>query len=244
MTILYFTFWCRPFYDYWSVPVTNPQCATAENHLLLNFVLNVSSDLMIMAIPLPLLIRTKLPSRKKLALVAAFSLGLFVIASAVLNKYHSFTNPQGSYWVYWFARESSAAVIVANIPHLWSLSRQVFKLSSFVGSTPGGSHLAPVPTRFYQDIENPLSPRRPLQKSVDGSSSSSVDTYDIDRVLADAERAYTPSIQPSRFRDMTDKASERKGPKKSRVKLPASPLPAYMLKAPTPLSPISLKFDN
>ena len=60
MLTFYFSLWCRPFYNYWSVPVANPQCATAEDHLILNFALNVTSDLMILAIPLPLLIRSKL----------------------------------------------------------------------------------------------------------------------------------------------------------------------------------------
>ena len=242
MQILYTTVWCRPFYNYWSVPVANPQCATAQNHLIVNFVLNVSSDFMILAIPLPLLIRTKLPPRKKLALVAVFSLGLFVIVSATLSKYYSFNNLNGSGWVFWFAREMSMAVIVANIPHLWALIRRIFQLHAFVSSAPA-SALSSAPSRFYQEIEDPLAPRGSHHKHMDARSLQSLDNYDIDRVLAGAEREALPPTRPMRFRDMTERTPAPTAGTGAIRAMPASPLPAYMLKALTPTSPFGVNFD-
>jgi hypothetical protein len=99
MEILFFGVWCRPFHNYWSVPAANPQCSTYHDHLIVNTVFNISSDLMMLCIPLPILIRAKLPIQKKLILCVVFSLGIFVIICAVLSKYYSFSLPYGVDWV-------------------------------------------------------------------------------------------------------------------------------------------------
>ncbi|GAB7349153.1 hypothetical protein MBLNU459_g8092t1 [Dothideomycetes sp. NU459] len=124
MEIFYFGVWCRPFYNYWAVPTPNVQCSSALNHLITNATFNISSDLILMIIALPLFIRTQLPKKKKAALVGVFGLGFFVILCAILNKYYSFTQPFGSEWTYWYVRESSTALLVANLPFLWTLLRR------------------------------------------------------------------------------------------------------------------------
>ncbi|KJK80635.1 hypothetical protein H634G_04875 [Metarhizium anisopliae BRIP 53293] len=135
MEILYFGVWCRPFSGYWEVPPSNPQCATALHHLITNAVFNISSDIMIILIPIPLLLRTHWPLKKKLILCVVFGLGGFTILSAVLNKYYSFTQPYGSQWTFWYIRESSTAIIVANLPLTWTLIRRVFSVGSFRGGS-------------------------------------------------------------------------------------------------------------
>ncbi|THY43171.1 hypothetical protein D6C97_09330 [Aureobasidium pullulans] len=85
MEVLYFGVWCRPFTMYWAVPSTK-QCTAATNHLILNAVFNLSSDILILAVALPMFIKTRLPLRKKIAIVGIFSLGTFVIICAILNK--------------------------------------------------------------------------------------------------------------------------------------------------------------
>jgi hypothetical protein len=151
MEILFFGVWCRPFHNYWSVPVANPQCSTYHDHLIVNTVFNISSDLMMLCIPLPILIRAKLPFQKKVILCVVFSMGFFVIICAALSKYYSFSLPYGVDWVrplltppfsgtfanhyrkvYWYVREVSTAVIVANMPHLWALMRRTFNLRAFL----------------------------------------------------------------------------------------------------------------
>ena len=37
-------------------------------------------------------------------------------------------------WVYWYVREVSTAVIVANIPHCWVMVRKVFHVRSFLSN--------------------------------------------------------------------------------------------------------------
>lgn len=52
------------------------------------------------------------------------------IVSAVLNKYYSFTDPFGADWTAWYIRESSTALIAANLPLTWPLVRQVMHIST------------------------------------------------------------------------------------------------------------------
>ncbi|KAG8424963.1 hypothetical protein J3458_001710 [Metarhizium acridum] len=82
MEMLYFGVWCRPFSGYWEVPPSNPQCATALHHLITNAVFNISSDIMIILIPIPLLLRTQWPLKKKLILCVVFGLGGFTVSCA------------------------------------------------------------------------------------------------------------------------------------------------------------------
>ncbi|KAL4779932.1 hypothetical protein BJX76DRAFT_361315 [Aspergillus varians] len=130
--ILFFAVWCRPFSAYWSVPAKSQQCSVYTNHVIITLAFNVTTDIMIMAIPLPLLIRAKLSPSKKIVLCAVFSLGTFVILCSILSKYYSISQPYGMEWLDWYVREAATAVIVANIPQTWTLCRRLFNWSSFL----------------------------------------------------------------------------------------------------------------
>jgi len=152
MEVLYLGVWCRPFNGYWKVPVENVQCSAAIHHLITNAVFNITSDIMMLCIPLPLLIASQLPKANKLILCVLFSLGIFVILCAVLNKYYSFAQPFSPMWTFWYIREASTAVYVANMPMCWSLMRRLFKLRAFNGISSGGnrsrSKSAPIATTY------------------------------------------------------------------------------------------------
>ncbi|KAF4502280.1 integral membrane PTH11 [Fusarium agapanthi] len=148
MEILYLGVWCRPFNQYWAVPPKNTQCSAATNHLITNAVINITSDIMIILIPMPIFIKSQLPLKRKAVLVGVFALGSFTILSAILNKFYSFNEPFGSNWTFWYIRESSTAIITANLPYIWTLLRRIFKLGSFSGSTYGKS--ANNPSKAYR----------------------------------------------------------------------------------------------
>ncbi|GME49113.1 hypothetical protein GTA08_BOTSDO00745 [Neofusicoccum parvum] len=147
MEIFYFGVWCRPFSNYWAVPTPNTQCNAATNHLITNAVFNISSDLFLLILALQMIIRSRLPLHRKLVLSLIFGLGVFVILASILNKYYSFTNPFGTAWTYWYTRESSTSLLVANLPYTWTLLRRLFNLKSFDGrssntnsNTNNGTH--------------------------------------------------------------------------------------------------------
>ena len=135
MEIFYFGVWCRPFRNYWAVPTPNIQCDAAIDHLITNAVFNLSSDLVMMAIGLPMFLRMQLPMRKKIPVVLIFSLGFFTIIAAILNKVYSFSQPFGSLWTYWYVRESSTALLVANLPFVWTFWRRVSGTKTVDGET-------------------------------------------------------------------------------------------------------------
>lgn len=131
MELLYFTAWCRPFHHYWALITETPQCNALINHRITNAVFNISSDIIMLCIALSLFARSLLPLKRKLVLYGVFSIGIFAIIAAVLNKYYSFTNPYKQSWVTWYCREASTAIIVANLPFTWTLLRRLFSLGAF-----------------------------------------------------------------------------------------------------------------
>ncbi|KAM5343869.1 hypothetical protein ACJ41O_012406 [Fusarium nematophilum] len=130
MEILYFGVWCRPFSQYWAVPPDNVQCSTATHHLITNATLNISSDVMIILLPMPLFLQSNATAKIKVALCCIYAVGIFTIVSAALSKYYSFTDPFGADWTSWYIRESSTALIVANLPLTWPLVRRVMHIST------------------------------------------------------------------------------------------------------------------
>jgi hypothetical protein len=58
-------------YQSWKLPLTiSEQCSAATNHLITNAVFNISSDLIILSIPMPLLFKVRLPMKNKVVLVS------------------------------------------------------------------------------------------------------------------------------------------------------------------------------
>ncbi|KAJ3547996.1 hypothetical protein NM208_g1217 [Fusarium decemcellulare] len=131
MQILWFAAWCRPFNHYWQVPPDDLNCSAETNHMITNAVLNISSDVMIIALPMPVFLQSQLPVKRKVVLCAVFALGIFTILAAALSKYYSLGDPYGTDWIYWYIREVSTAIITANLPLTWTLLQRVFRIGSF-----------------------------------------------------------------------------------------------------------------
>ncbi|KAF4842011.1 hypothetical protein CGCSCA4_v009165 [Colletotrichum siamense] len=117
---------CHPFTDYWAVPPSNPQCATFETYAILQAWFNISSDMLMLMVPLPLIIRMTVSWRQKVVLVFIFSLGICVIVAAFLTKVYNLSDPYSPRYMLWYIREASVAVYVSNLPLLWPLLREWF----------------------------------------------------------------------------------------------------------------------
>ncbi|KAF1971591.1 hypothetical protein BU23DRAFT_509708 [Bimuria novae-zelandiae CBS 107.79] len=144
MELLYFAAWCRPFSRYYEVPTESTQCMTMANHRITKTVLNISSDLVMLYIALQMLIRSSLPLKRKLVLCAVFSLGIFAITAAALSAYYSLSQPYTHTWLSWYMRESSLAIIVANVPFTWTILRELFEVDEFNASSPAPWSFYPV----------------------------------------------------------------------------------------------------
>jgi hypothetical protein len=66
--------------DEHSIDTSLAQCSAATNHLITNAVLNISSDLIIICIPMPLLFKVKLPKKNKAILLGIFLIGTFTVS--------------------------------------------------------------------------------------------------------------------------------------------------------------------
>ena len=144
VNILFLAVWCRPITQYWRVPVENSQCASYYNEIITSAVFNISSDLLILCVPIPVLIKLQLPLKRKIILCVVFSLGILTVLTAILNRYYNFSSPYGSLnYLYWYIAESSTSVYVANIPLCWPVLRRIFALEAFSasGRTKGSAHL-------------------------------------------------------------------------------------------------------
>ncbi|KAK3936785.1 hypothetical protein QBC46DRAFT_357189 [Diplogelasinospora grovesii] len=128
---------CRPsFQSYWSMPPTDDQCATLEHYAIVQGSLNISSDALMLCIPLPLIRKMAMPVKQKLVLFFLFSLGFFVIIAAVMTKVFNLKDMFDPVYMLWYVREASVAVYVANLPSIWPLLREWFPCLR--GLTPGG----------------------------------------------------------------------------------------------------------
>ncbi|KAK5096681.1 hypothetical protein LTS08_007554 [Lithohypha guttulata] len=139
MISLYYGYWCRPFSAFWQTPTSNVQCATQTHHLTVNIVFNLTSDLLVILIPLPMFIKAHLEPKKKLLLIFPFSLGFFTMVCAILSKRLSFTQPFSAEWIYWYTREASTAMIVTNMPYSWTIIRKLFRVKGFLNRSSSQS---------------------------------------------------------------------------------------------------------
>lgn len=83
--------WCRPFSDFWAMIPDNDQCmpGAMTKHYMATLVTNISSDVLILMIPLPLLwkrsgdIGVRSRWKTRLILFAIFALGCFAVSILV-----------------------------------------------------------------------------------------------------------------------------------------------------------------
>jgi hypothetical protein len=80
---------CRPFVGYWAVPPPHPQCTTLEHFAIVQAIFNLSSDILIIAVPIPMIISLSLPLKQKVGLGILFSIGIFVLSSLSHSNMYS-----------------------------------------------------------------------------------------------------------------------------------------------------------
>ena len=169
--IPYFFILCRPFAEYWALPVKSPQCASYFYYCIIQMVFNISSDLLMLAIPLPFVINAKVPPLKRAVLVAIFSLGIFIIMAATLNKYNNFVMPNTTVYMKWDIRETSTSIFVSNIMCLWPLLRKIFGWRAFQrNSSAARSTQTPEPRASITALKV-MSPPTPSSSHYDQSPS-------------------------------------------------------------------------
>lgn len=84
--LIIISFDCLPFQMNWQVDPPPPQqCSMRMHDLYTSTILNIATDLIILAIPLPALWRMKVSLRKRIGLVLLLCSGIFVMSAAVIR---------------------------------------------------------------------------------------------------------------------------------------------------------------
>ncbi|KAG8631461.1 hypothetical protein KVT40_000601 [Elsinoe batatas] len=216
---------CRPFNSYWQIaPSPDMNCMVYWTFAAVQCTFNISSDLAMLCIPLPMVIGVKVPLRQKMILIVLFSMGIFVIGAAILTKVAFWKDVYDINFMYWYIREASVAVYVANLPCIWPLIREAVPgVKSFFGSSsnrtskPTGFSKTATnmrsglhgPVRELDDIEaNPRTDKKGMNEPTIQGGQSPRDS-DEPKLLGGI-RAET-TIEMSVAEDMSDKGSNRGG---------------------------------
>ncbi|OQD64301.1 hypothetical protein PENPOL_c008G10566 [Penicillium polonicum] len=147
-TICSILFGCHPMEKNWQIdpnPGNYCQPAVSKIDICVTVVLNVATDLYLISIPAPMLVKARLKWREKLELLVLFSGGLFVMMAGILRCVLILTagangaQQAGS----WACRETFVAVVIGNIPMIYPLVRRFTKRAGIYISSRGGSESYP-----------------------------------------------------------------------------------------------------
>ncbi|KAK1999390.1 hypothetical protein LX36DRAFT_699658 [Colletotrichum falcatum] len=134
---------CDPFHLYWQVIPDPGSCAKAQMQLVVVGILNIVTDFMLLALPLPLVFSLKTPWQRKLQLYGLFTLGSFIIAITVIRLPINVSNKDSQVnRTTWASTELLTAAVVVNAPTLYGLWNKTKKARSIVKTYghPSGLH--------------------------------------------------------------------------------------------------------
>ncbi|CAG8032843.1 unnamed protein product [Penicillium nalgiovense] len=147
-TVCSILFGCHPMEKNWQIhpnPGNYCQPAVSKIDIYVTVVLNVATDLYLISIPAPMLVKARLKWREKLELLILFSGGLFVMMAGILRCVLILTagangaQQAGS----WACRETFVAVVIGNIPMIYPLVRRFTRRAGLYISSRGGSQSYP-----------------------------------------------------------------------------------------------------
>jgi len=114
---------CNSFSGNWSIPIPNEQCVSWGHYAICQGFLNISSDIIILLIPIQIILRAKFPFQQKILLCCVFGISIFLIVCAIINK----VLMNSGAWQYWNCREAGMAIYISNVPGILSLIRTFHK---------------------------------------------------------------------------------------------------------------------
>lgn len=140
---------CLPYHQNWQVnPPPPTTCSYRMHDVYLSTILNVATDLLIVAIPLPTLWTMQAKLGRRIGLTILLCSGIFVMVAAVirfgftitgytsanLNKYVNTNSAvimsNALTYARWCQRETTVGIIAVNIPVLWTGLKPIFLRNS------------------------------------------------------------------------------------------------------------------
>ncbi|KAG9252261.1 uncharacterized protein F5Z01DRAFT_638535 [Emericellopsis atlantica] len=123
---------CRPFNHYWQInpdPGNSCQAAISRPIIWTSFAANVTTDIYLILIPLPMLWKSTLRTAKKIASSIVLGAGIFVLVCATLKSVFVLVDPVNGAQLAgsWGIREAFTAVMVTNLPMIFPLFKTWIK---------------------------------------------------------------------------------------------------------------------
>ncbi|TVY40006.1 Satratoxin biosynthesis SC1 cluster protein [Lachnellula subtilissima] len=165
---------CIPAAKQWDPSITTGHCLAAVPFYTSMASITIVFDVLIMLTPFPMLLNSRLPNRKKVAILGIFSLGTFVTAIQIIRilSIKSLANYiDSSKLIMWSMVENNLGIMAASIPPLAPLFR------SFRDKSSKGNSRTTIPARASTYILQSMRPHKDglleLGRGNDGSQSYS-----------------------------------------------------------------------
>ncbi|PNS18978.1 hypothetical protein CAC42_6073 [Sphaceloma murrayae] len=188
-------FICLPIKAYWTwPPMPTQQCIDEGVVVLAAGIINSVTDLMVTLLPVPIIMRLRLPVKQRLGVLVLLCLGIVVTAAGVVRTYYIWKSLIDSWDITWYAFylwiaacvEIDLAVICACAPALKPLfsglaSRMSNGISSIVSPRPGSpgsvGTYAVSKENLAPGIEPGWRPPKPMRKQKRGLVDSKLSTF-------------------------------------------------------------------
>ncbi|KAM5357166.1 hypothetical protein ACJZ2D_016548 [Fusarium nematophilum] len=129
----------------WDITITHGSCIDRMAYFIATLALNVATDLFMLALPIPMLWKVKMPKRQKLGLIGIFMTGSFVCVIGFLRiqslfglmGLHDLTWHLVDGYV-WVVIEMNTGIICACLPFMKPFLKHIFP--RVFGSSLGSSH--------------------------------------------------------------------------------------------------------
>ncbi|KAL5339731.1 hypothetical protein BJX70DRAFT_145388 [Aspergillus crustosus] len=130
---------CRPARLYWQVLPDPGDCVKANTQLVTLVALNITTDALLILLPMPWLLRVRKSWMKRLQYVGLFSVGLLLIAIAIVRLPYYNRNTAQVNRNTWGSVEEFFAAFVANVPTLFTLRKDPKKEKDIPAHVSGSS---------------------------------------------------------------------------------------------------------
>ncbi|KAF2024699.1 hypothetical protein EK21DRAFT_78130 [Setomelanomma holmii] len=128
---------CRPFSLYWQIRPDPGECVQGNEWIFTYEVCNILTDVLLMAVPLTLIMSTKIAIMQRLRILLLFSIGIFLISISIIRITQGKSSIKQSAHTLWASLEVLFGTIVAVTPTIYALAHNIREETSY-----GKSHLS------------------------------------------------------------------------------------------------------
>ncbi|KAH7085524.1 hypothetical protein BKA63DRAFT_19450 [Paraphoma chrysanthemicola] len=128
---------CQPFKLYWQISPNPGTCVRGDEWIYTYEICNIGTDLLLMAVPLSLILSTKIALMQRLRILLLFSIGVFLIVFSIVRIIQGKSATTQYAHTLWASLEVLFGTIVAVTPTIYALAHNIREETTY-----GKSHLS------------------------------------------------------------------------------------------------------